>query len=474
MSPYSWLHGGERAVAGMAKQVSNDQLQTLLADAGYGHAHGQFARQVNLRGSDHGLTLRYDAASVYWWLRGRCPEDPVPQVIAEVLARRVDRVVSVDDLGFTTAGQTLSLGLAFPTDLDEARSAVTDLWRYQVTREGALTAAPFVAAATTEAGWRWHFDPRDPDASHRGSRQVTLTDVDALRACQQQFLDLDRRHGGGQFRTILAEWLHREVQPMLHGTYTDRVGRQLYAAVAELTGQIAFMSYDVGNHGLAQRHFIQALRLAKAADHNGFGAHILANLSTQAVYLKQPGDAVRLARAAVDSGGRAHAAVLARLHTTEASAHAVAGDARNCTAALRRAERAIGKVSSSDQPTWADYFTPAHLAGTAVRCLRDLGRSAEALQYAGPALELSEGSVRTRALHTALIASVHASGLGAEPEHASQLGHDALDLAERVRSRRVTDRITDLTHRLADHHTNPTVDGFLHRARAFTSATGPR
>ncbi|GIH15507.1 hypothetical protein [Rugosimonospora africana] len=46
------------------------------------------------------------------------------------------------------------------------------------------------------------------------------------------------------------------------------------------------MSYDVGDHGMAQRHFIQSLRLAKAADLASFGAHILANMSSQAVYLR--------------------------------------------------------------------------------------------------------------------------------------------------------------------------------------------
>ncbi|MFI7203876.1 hypothetical protein [Micromonospora aurantiaca (nom. illeg.)] len=454
----------------MAKAVTNHHLQAVLTEAGYAQARAAFARQVNLRGQAHGLALRYDAASVYWWLRGRRPDDPVPQVIAEVLTRRLGRPVGVDELGFTTGGQLAGLGLTFATDLEDTRTTVADLWRQQVARHDVLSTVPFVAAATADAGWRWHFDPRDPDASHRGGRRVTLSDVDALRACQQQFLDLDRRHGGGRFRAFLAEWLHREVEPMLHGSYTDKVGRQLFAAVAELTGQVAFMSYDIGDHGWAQRHFIQSLRLAKAADHAGFGAHILANMSTQAVYLQQPGEAVRLARAAVDGGrGRAHTSVMARLHTAEACAHAIADDARSCTAALRLAEDATGKTSGTDQPAWAGYFTPAHLAGTAIRCLRDLGRTAEALRWADQALDLGEGSVRTRALHTALIASVYATGSAVEPEHAGQLGHDALDLAGRVRSRRVTDRITDLAQRLAAYRGNPVVDGFLRRARDYVS-----
>lgn len=165
---------------------------------------------------------------------------------------------------------------------------------------------------------------------------------------------------------------------------------------------------------------------------------------------------------------------MAWLHTAEACAHAVAGDTRGCTDALRLAEDAAGKIGGSDQPVWAGYFTPAHLAGTAIRCLRDLGRTKEALRYAEQALDLGEGSVRTRALHTALIASVYASGKSAEPEHASQLGHNALDLAGRVHSRRVTDRIADLGKRLAVHCGISAVDEFLDRARHHVSPARPR
>ena len=104
---------------------------------------------------------------------------------------------------------------------------------------------------------------------------------------------------------------------------------------------------------------------------------------------------------------------MARLHTAEACAHAIAVDARSCTAALRLAEDATARIGRTEQPAWAGYFTPAHLAGTAIRCLRDLGRTKEALGHTEQALHLTEGSVRTRALHTALIASIYAAWIRA-------------------------------------------------------------
>lgn len=62
-------------------------------------------------------------------------------------------------------------------------------------------------------------------------------------------------------------------------------------------------------------------------------------VTTQAVFLNQPQEAVRLARAAVDGGLRTHPSVLARLYTAEACAHAIAQDARRCAAAPRLADR---------------------------------------------------------------------------------------------------------------------------------------
>ncbi|WP_454859642.1 hypothetical protein [Promicromonospora soli] len=455
----------------MAKPVTNHHLHTLLEEAGYAQSRAAFARQVNLRGSAHGLSLGYDASSVYWWLRGRRPLDPVPQVIAEVLARRLGRPVRTGELGLGGTRPPEDGSASYAFDLTDARNTVTASWRRMAGGDESLAGLPFVPDMTTEAGWRWHFDPPDTDASHRGHRQVTEGDVEALRACQEQFLGLDRQHGGGRFRSFLAQWLHHEVDPLLHGTYTDKVGRQLFAAVAELTGQLAFMSYDAGDHGLAQRHFVQALRLAKAGDHTGFGAHVLANMSTQAVYLGQSREAVRLARAAVDSG-RAHPAQLARLHTAEASAHAVAGDARACMTALGAAERALDRVEDvGGRLPWAGYFTPAHLAGTAIRCLRDLGRVKDALGLAEQALDLQAGSVRTRALHTALIATVHLAGPAPDPEQAGHLAREGLALAGRVRSGRVTDRIGELARRLSVYSGNEAVDGFLHEAREHL--TGP-
>ena len=195
---------------------------------------------------------------------------------------------------------------------------------------------------------------------------------------------------------------------MLHGTYTEAVGRDLMRAAATLSGQLAFMSYDAGDHATAQQHVTIALRLAKAADDRLYGAHLLANLATQAVHLGHSRDAARLAEAAIDGAGRAPAAVLARLHATAATAYGQSGERRGCQLALARAERALDRTGTDPGPRWVTYFSPAHLAGAALRCLGDLHLYSQALDHAPDALILASGNTRTRALHTALVAMTHA------------------------------------------------------------------
>ncbi|GAA3704895.1 hypothetical protein GCM10022224_082850 [Nonomuraea antimicrobica] len=380
-----------------------------------------------------------------------------------MLAVRLGRAVQTSDLGFAAlAADTDARALLFPTGVPAAIETASGLW----CRLGSAASSPalptpsasFVASAAEQAGWRWHFDPPDISVARTAGRAVDALDVHMLRSCAEQFLDLDRRHGGGHARTFLGDFLTRDVTPLLRGRYADAVGRKLFAAAAELTGMAAFMSYDIGDHGTAQRAFIQALRLSKAAGDRLHGAHILANLATQAIFLGLPSEAVRLARATVEGAGRHPGAmVAARLHATAANAHALAGDRHGFAKTIARAAHALEHAKAG--PSWARYFSPAHLAGTAMRSLLDLDRPGEALRYQEQALDLGPANLRTRALHTALTATAHARA--GHIDQAALLAVQALQLARQVRSRRVTARIVLLADVLSPHLSVAEVSAFL-------------
>jgi len=453
----------------MARAVTNHELEALLDEAGYGHGHGAFARQVNHAARDQGH-LRYDASTVYWWLRGRCPDRYVQELITTVLTRRIGRTITVDDLGL--GGEDTQVGLHYPGSPGEAVEIGSRLWRLTVQRGDLLAAAPFVVAAALNTGFAWRYDPADASVAHHGSRRILDSDITALQLFAGQFADLDRKHGGGAHHTraMMSDFLYRRVSPMLHGTYTDVVGRRLMTAAATIAGQLAFMSYDAGEHGAAQRHSTTALRLAKAADDSLYGAHLLANLATQAIYLGHGSEAVRLARAALDGAGRAPASVRARLHTTEASAHAVAGDRRACTTALAKASRALARSRPGDAPAWAGYFSPAHFAGTALRCHRDLRLHRQAVRYGAAALDVPAGNLRTRALHTALLASTHAAA--GELDEACHLGHQTIQHSRTISSGRVQHRLAELAQALTPHRSVAGVADFFeqHRSTLASSA----
>ncbi|MGC4815901.1 hypothetical protein [Micromonospora sp. DT63] len=451
----------------MARPVTNSAFEGLLLAAGYGNAHAAFARQLNHAGRNEG-TWRYDAASVYWWLRGRRPGDHVQAAMAETLARKLGRSVAVTELGF---GAPDSIGICvYPASVDGAIDTAEQIWTRLARHLNQQASGVFDSGKALEAALGWRYDLSDEAVSRNGLQQVTSTDVQSLYALADHFTDLDRRHGSGSPRTraVMADLLVRQVAPMLHGTYTDVVGRDLMRAAATLSGQLAFMSYDAGEHAMAQHHVTLGLRLAKAAGDRLYGAHLLANLATQAVFLGHAREAARLVEAAIDGAGRAPAAVLARLHATAATAYGQSGERRACQLALTKAERALDRTGTDHGPRWVAYFSPAHLAGAAVRCLGDLHLHAEALGHATEALNLGSKNTRTRALHTALIAVTHARAGDTDAAciWASKTGQRAAG----IQSARVQQRVRELAKTLGSQQASPQVNEVLHTLAALPAA----
>ncbi|WP_433538655.1 hypothetical protein ACQPZK_13670 [Micromonospora sp. CA-249363] len=450
----------------MARPVTNAAFEGLLAAAGYGNAHAAFARQLNHAGREQGA-WRYDAASVYWWLRGRTPGENVQAAMAETLTRKLERPISPSELGF---GALASAGTCvYPACIDAAIDATEQIWATLAKHLGRTTDGAFDSGKALQAALGWRYDLPDASVTRQGGQQVTSTDVQSLYALADHFTDLDRRHGSGSphTRAVMADLLVRQVGPMLRGTYTDAVGRDLMRAAATLAGQLAFMSYDAGEHAMAQHHVTLGLRLAKAGDDRLHGAHLLANLATQAVFLGHPREAARLAEAAIDGAGRAPAPVLARLYATAATAYGQAGERRACQLALNKAERSLGRTGTDPGPRWVGYFTPAHLAGAALRCLGDLGLYPQALRHAPDALSLSSQNTRTRALHTALIALTHARA--GDTDVACDWSRTLVQDVASVQSMRLRQRLRELAGNLRPQ-SSPQGSEVLHALTAARAA----
>ncbi|MBM7438531.1 regulator [Streptomyces sp. HB132] len=310
--------------------------------------------------------------------------------------------------------------------------------------------------------------PRQRQTGRGTGQRVGSGDVAALRSVGELFRTLDNAYGGGHARQALVRYLEHEAEPMLRGSYGEAIGRRLFSAAADLTRLAGWTSYDIAAHGLAQRYFVQALRLAQAAGDRAYGAFVLITMSRQAVYLGHGREAVQLARVAQQGiGSSAPPVVLALLHSVEARGHGVLGESRACAAALARAERALGiSRPGDDVPHWARYFDEAQLADEFGHCHRDLQQYRAAAQHAERSLQLrAPAFARSRLFCRVVLASARL-GLG-ELDQACLLGAEAAQQAAEMRSVRATEYVRDFERRLEPYRDAVAVRGYRDRVAAL-------
>ncbi len=503
-----------------SQRTPNRRLASLIAEAGFSNAG--LARRVDQLGVEHGLDLRYDKTSVTRWLRGQQPRGTTPALIAEVFTRRLGRRLSAQDLGLDACAPVYA-GLEFAATPQEAVDIVSGLWRKDTGNPAELRRIAFTPAGLVVPSRDWLIGrpddqvarvpaeqgpprvppqtrgrttgPTPPGATPPGiapqaaappaaqpprprpaaepERRVGAGDIQALRSVAELFGGLDRAHGGGHARQALVRYLEHEAEPMLRGGYGEETGRALFAVTADLTRLAGWTSYDIGAHGLAQRYFVQALRLAQAAGDRMFGGWVLATMSRQAVYLGHGREAVQLARVAQQGvGPSAPPGVQALLHAAEARAFSALGDARAGLAALARAERALEATGPQDgTPAWARYFGEAHLAGESAHCHRDLQQYRTAAQQAERSLSLrDERHVRGRVFCRVVLATARL-GMGDLEEACGQAGQAARQAAE-LRSLRAVEYVRDFCRRLEPHRDQPAARAFLDRAAGLGSPVG--
>ncbi|OON77709.1 regulator [Streptomyces tsukubensis] len=330
---------------------------------------------------------------------------------------------------------------------------------------GTVGGAPSGPSATIPAptpGWGRQQSERGP------GQRVTAGDIAALRSVGELFRSLDHAYGGGHARQALVRYLEHEAEPMLRGVYGEQTGRRLFAAAADLTRLAGWTSYDIAAHGLAQRYFVQALRLSQAAGDRAYGSYVLVTMSRQAVYLAHGREAVQLARVAQQGvGSSASPVVQALLHAAEARGHGVLGEVRACTASLVRAERALESARLGDEaPPWARFFDEAQLADEFGHCYRDLQQYRAAAQHAERSLQLrAPGFARSRLFCRVVLASARL-GLG-ELDQACVLGAEAAQAAGEMRSVRALEYVREFERRLEPYRDAPPVRGYRDRVAAF-------
>ncbi|MFJ7267373.1 sporulation protein [Streptomyces sp. NPDC099050] len=307
--------------------------------------------------------------------------------------------------------------------------------------------------------------PAPPDAG--GPQRVGHSDVAKLREAAEDARRWDSKYGGGDWRSsMVPECLRVDAAPLLLGSYTDEVGRALFGATAELTRLAGWMAFDTGQQEAAQRYYIQALRLARAAADVPLGGYVLASMSLQATYRDFPDEGVDLAQAAVERNrGLATARTMSFFRLVEARAHAKAGDSVAAGAALRASEGWLERARDGDaDPTWLGFYSYDRFAADAAECYSDLKLPRQVRRFTEQALSRpTEEYVRSHGLR--LVVSAVAELESGNLDAACAAGTRAVEVAGRISSARTTEYVRDLLHRLEPYGHEPRVAELRERAR---------
>jgi transcriptional regulator with XRE-family HTH domain len=383
--------------------------------------------------------------------------------ISEILAGR--QVVSYEVLVRIAEGLGVprgSLGLAYdevtsnllglsrpprPGDEASADDPAQLLARLTGLAVGAVAVDPQTWALPFQLSWT-------PAPDHIGA-----SDVARLAAVTEQLRAIDREHGGGACRDAALAQLTWALQ-LLRAKADEQVTAQLHRAVADLHVVAGWTAFDLGVLGDARRHFGRALEHARFVDEPSLVAKVLYCLGRLHLHHGWGVQALRLFQvgqvAAQESGfGRA----VAMLHANLAWAHAAVGDGRQAMACVGRARDEFGRTEHDEVPPWLRFFDGAELQALRGTTLATLPEPSQTQR--DEAIERFSYSTALRQLPFARPRAFELTALAwllidnGELEHGLRVGHEAVDVAAKIRSQRVIDRMAPLRERLARRRSDP-------------------
>ncbi|MBA0051801.1 hypothetical protein E0L36_13100 [Streptomyces sp. AJS327] len=459
----------------------NERLSSWFVRSGW--SKGELARQVNRRARQLGAHhISTDTSRVRRWLVGEQPREPIPRILSELFSERFGCVVAAEDLGLRPPRQSpAASGVDLPWAAPQTIAMISEFTRgdLMLGRRGFLGTSLAMSAGPqlVEPMQRW-LVPSPPGqvappvpggvpasvptpgggagGARRGVR-LSPPELELLEQTTVMFREWDAQCGGGLRRKAVVGQLH-EVTELLQESHPAEMTRRLFTVTAELAELAGWMSYDVGLQPTAQKYFVLALHAAKEAGDRPLGSYVLSDMARQMIHLGRAEDALELIHLA-QYGGREGATprVQSMLYAMEARACANLGQPGKCKRAVRMAEETFEEATPTDgDPDWIRFFSEAELCAEIAHSYRDLGyasgRSPTYASLARPAMERAVelfrresretehgGHRRSYALNLIGMASVHL--LQAEPEHCVSCAAEATELARRLRSERVNNRL---------------------------------
>jgi hypothetical protein len=440
---------------------SNSRLRYMLAEAGW--TEQELATAVNAAGAEIGVRLSYDRTTVAHWLSGTRPRPPAPDLLAEVFSRRLARQVTAAELGLAAESPD-GAGSADRRPRNGDIGSV--LIRLHASAKPRAASMPAYSLADLEVpGWQ---EAADVPQARRfaGRRPVTVADMDAAEHLARVLAADDAAFGGGHVRRATAAYLAADLAPKLDSRMSAATRRRLFAVTTQLSYLCGFMCFDDQLHGLSQRYYRTALRLAaENGDQAGYVIALRA-MSVQAYSLGHRRHARNLAETAASGARRSGPPRRqAFLYGQLAVARAADGDRAGALASMADAERRLDQATSASQLTGAYHLASlAHQQAVVKDLLGDRHGAITALDAS--IRHRPDDERRSRAITLALLADLQLSA--GYLDEAVSTWHLFLDDYPYLDSGRATAELRRLRSRVWPLTRNTMARTLLQRASAYT------
>jgi hypothetical protein len=420
----------------------NEALLDAVREAGL--TYEVLARDVRTVAAESGDVLRTNKSAVAHWVKGKQPAPQTAGYVAEALARRLGRDVRPADLGFSGQGGAApaALGLGIAGDpVDTLRR----LGEADIHRRVFLTRAAYsAAAAALPLGLAQAAEYR---ARARGNR-AGRAEIDAVEDMTRLFTAIDERHGGHHGRSAVVQYLRADVAALCRASFhKERDHRAMLSAAANVAYLCGWKAYDAGEHGLAQRYYLQAFALTQEADDDVHSAWILRILAHNGMDIRRPEYTVDLAETALSRArGKVSPATEALFAVTRARALAVAGRDRDAVAQARAAQDLVLRGDEAELPLWAALWGPpratvgTHTANT----FKALGDHARAERYYAASARPRHGWGHQRITALTIAAQGHEQAAQGHLEQACETWARCIDLLAGVRSARAAREVSGI------------------------------
>ncbi|MGW0562918.1 hypothetical protein ACWDZ4_20420 [Streptomyces sp. NPDC003016] len=282
-------------------------------------------------------SIRTSKSNVAYWVQGTPPKPNTARYLREFLSRELGRTLTLCDLGLSAPDDSSELADLGLTVEDDPVETLGRIGRADIERRTFLTTAAYsVAGAALPLGVADEIQSRTVRAATGGI--AGAAEVRAVRDMVKMFTEMDERHGGQHGRSTVVQYLTDDVHLLCNSRFrTEALQQEMFSAAASLAYLAGWKAYDAGEHGLAQRYYLQAFSLARSSGSLANQAYVLRILAHHGMDNGRPEHVLGLADTALSMSRGTDPATESLFVICRARALAESG--KNAVA-LREADRA--------------------------------------------------------------------------------------------------------------------------------------